>query len=290
MSKVSAEYLQAPIVIIGMHRSGTSMIARALERLGLFVGWRKQRDHEALFFFHLNKWLLRQSNASWERPTPMADLLGNEEVRPLVGDYLRFSLRSPRCVSYLGPGHYLRYRSVDRLPVPWGWKDPRNTFTLPIWLDLFPRAKVVNVYRHGVDVAESLLQRYRRDLAARTERYRRTRAQYLLRAKELGFSWTMRSATLEGGLALWEEYMREAAAQVEARGERGLSLRYEDFQSDPKARFERLVEFCQLDPPPGALSEVVADVRAERAYAYRRSDTLKGFAREHAARLADFGY
>ena len=39
-----------PIVIIGMHRSGTSIVTRMLEQLGLFVGKKKDMNHEALFF------------------------------------------------------------------------------------------------------------------------------------------------------------------------------------------------------------------------------------------------
>jgi len=39
-----------PIVIIGMHRSGTSIVTRMLGQLGLFVGKKKDMNHEALFF------------------------------------------------------------------------------------------------------------------------------------------------------------------------------------------------------------------------------------------------
>lgn len=39
-----------PIIILGMHRSGTTMITQLLENLGLFVGTEKEVNHEALFF------------------------------------------------------------------------------------------------------------------------------------------------------------------------------------------------------------------------------------------------
>ena len=40
-----------PIIIIGMSRSGTGMLAKMLEDLGLFIGKSKDRNNEALFFY-----------------------------------------------------------------------------------------------------------------------------------------------------------------------------------------------------------------------------------------------
>lgn len=41
---------------------------------------------------------------------------------------------------------------------PWGWKDPRNSATLPFWLHLFPDLKIVVCLRHPKEVALSLLR------------------------------------------------------------------------------------------------------------------------------------
>ena len=46
-----------PILVIGMHRAGTSMIADLLRDLGVFMGWRRDIYGEALFFQGLNDWL-----------------------------------------------------------------------------------------------------------------------------------------------------------------------------------------------------------------------------------------
>jgi len=48
----------SPIIIIGMSRSGTSMLTRMLDELGLFVGKKLTKNHEALFFRKINDWLL----------------------------------------------------------------------------------------------------------------------------------------------------------------------------------------------------------------------------------------
>jgi hypothetical protein len=39
-----------PVIILGMHRSGTTMVTKLLEEVGLFVGDRLDENHEAVLF------------------------------------------------------------------------------------------------------------------------------------------------------------------------------------------------------------------------------------------------
>jgi hypothetical protein len=50
---------------------------------------------------------------------------------------------------------------------PAGWKDPRNSLTLPFWSGLVPRLKVVICVRHPLDVARSERRRWERLYALR---------------------------------------------------------------------------------------------------------------------------
>jgi hypothetical protein len=43
----------------------------------------------------------------------------------------------------------------------WGWKDPRNCLTAPVFLPMFPRARAVFIYRQPWPVAASLVARRR---------------------------------------------------------------------------------------------------------------------------------
>jgi len=279
-----------PVIVIGMHRSGTSMLTRLLEDLGLFVGWRKQADHEALFFLDLNQWLMAQCGGSWDRPETIRDLVGHAEARALVRDYLEVSLRSVRSVSFLGAGRWLHDRDVASLTEPWGWKDPRTTFTLPIWLDLFPDAKVVHVYRHGVDVAQSLRHRHGVVLQQRAERYRKLRWTYAFRAKQTGFSVGLRSASLAEGFALWESYLEQGREQVRARGENGFELAYESFLAEPASTLAEIADFCGLDADPARCEQLVSGVRGDRGLAYQSDPELVAFADAVKDRLALHGY
>src|ERR1039458_6747839 len=97
--------LPAPIIIIGMHRSGTTMLARQLEALSVFMGKKKEANHESTFFLNVNRWLMAQSGGSWDNPQAIHYLLENREARRRVVDYIeRYLLRTPRVISYLGWG------------------------------------------------------------------------------------------------------------------------------------------------------------------------------------------
>ena len=57
-----------PILIIGMHRSGTTMLTRFIEGSGIFMGSKKSMDknEESFFFQRINEWILYQKNATWD--------------------------------------------------------------------------------------------------------------------------------------------------------------------------------------------------------------------------------
>ncbi|WP_297444278.1 sulfotransferase [Desulfurobacterium sp.] len=145
------------VIIIGMHRSGTSMLSRILGKLGIFMGWKKEQNNEALFFLRFNDWVLKQAHASWDNPYNYT--LAGPDFRELMTELANKYIKSIRRVQYLGFPDFFKYRSLKELDFPWGWKDPRNTFTLDIWLKVFPNAKIIHIYRNPIDVAESLRKR-----------------------------------------------------------------------------------------------------------------------------------
>lgn len=283
---------RAPVLVIGMHRSGTSLVTRLLRDLGLFIGWHLDDNAEAYLFRALNEWLLREAGATWQTPAPLRHLCDDWRARKRAEAYMRRALGQSRALTYLGPNYFRRYRTPAALPVPWGWKDPRTTVTLPLWLALFPRARVVHVVRHGVDVAESLRRREERLYA---EGRARQRAGPLLYGQGL---WSARAdalarvpcLSLARGVALWEEYVRAGRAHVHLLGERACEVRYEDLLAAPTEELNRLAAFCGLPVGPRELARVAAQVRAGRAAAYREDPALRRFAAAVAPRLAALGF
>jgi len=222
-------------------------------------------------------------------------LLGDQGVRQLAVDLIKHTMRSPRAISYLGLKRYLRYGSPANLDIAWGWKDPRNTFTLPIWLDIFPESKVIHIYRHGVDVAISLRARREKILTRVKRNYAKFKSWYLayLMFKSLprkGKLVDLRPASLEGGFSLWEEYVREAKSHVRDLPGKGMEVKYEDFLEHPDDSLRALLDFCEVGYDTNAIKKTTEPVRRERAYAYRQDSDLLAFAAKVRDRLQTYGY
>lgn len=281
-----------PIAIIGMHRSGTSLVTRTLQKLGLHVGWRLQGDAESKFQIGLNDWILRQLGARWDAPGPSLELQRDTAFRQSAAAYLRIRLRSLQARSFLGPRHLLLPGGIAALQVPWGWKDPRLTFTLPTWREVFPGLKVLHVSRHGMDVALSLKTRSDSHFRSGVGHLHGIRSwQYLVRSRVRGISDSIRCRDLALGLQLWTEYEAAAQAVVADLPEgRSLSFRYEDFLADPRAMGERLARFCGLDGSPSRVAHALEGLRTERSLAYRRNPEAIALAEREAESLRRFGY
>jgi hypothetical protein len=133
------------LVITGMHRSGTSLAASAMQQAGvdighdlIGVGHGNRRGHFEDWDFHrLHEAMLAAAGQSCFTAagdlSPPPDSPFEERARSLVA-----------------------VRSGLEL---WGWKDPRSCLFLELWDALLPAASYLMVYRHPVDVALSLLRR-----------------------------------------------------------------------------------------------------------------------------------
>lgn len=281
-----------PIIIIGMHRSGTSMLTRMLEDMGLFMGAKKDKNNEAKFFFHINEWLFRECNAAWDNPKFFKQFLNDKELRSYAVNYIRLLIKTPYVILFLGLSKFLRYRTFENLDISWGWKDPRNTYTLPLWLDIFPNAKVIHIYRHGVDVAQSLKARHEETLnrLVKVKSPKKLFYWYMWIRRRRHLWLTIRCASLEGGISLWEEYWRQARIHVDALKERAIEVKYEDFLAEPIEILKCLSHFCELPVTESIIKEMAGRVKKRRAYAYMSNPKLQQFAERVSARLRLFGY
>ncbi len=278
---------QPPVIVIGMHRSGTSMITRLLEQQGLFMGWRKEINDEALFFLRLNQWLLARTGDAWDNPPDATDWPGETVQRQALRQDLRAALSSLKAIGYWGLRGMLAHRNPFGAEFPWGWKDPRNTVTLPLWLDIFPDARVVHIRRHGIDVARSLVTR---NQAIGDNIQKQGFAARLPFTKKKSRWLSSRCGRIEDAFTLWEDYMRHAERHLEALGPQALDIRYEDFLDSPTELTARIAEFCYLSKDDNAISRACGALDSGRAYAHRDDPSLIELNRSYGDRLAAHGY
>lgn len=275
----------SPIVVIGMHRSGTRLVVEVLDRLGVFMGADRQADAESVTFMLINEGLLHQCGAFWSEPMAAHFLL----AQPGTAEQLAIGARATlagQLERYAGPSaRHLGQSGTE--PPPFGWKDPRNTFTLPVWRQVFPRLRVLHVLRHGVDVAASLVRRHSAALRAATGAAVPP-ALTVIRDHALGVLSSRRGATLAEALTMWEQYVEKAREESAALGERALEIRYEDLLLQPEPVVAKIAEFCRVPLPaqPGLL----AGLAPGRAFAFRRNPDLVAFADSARTILARHGY
>ncbi|SCX76465.1 sulfotransferase [Thiohalorhabdus denitrificans] len=278
-----------PIIILGMHRSGTTMVAEALRKLGLFLGSHRDRNCEAWFFVRANSWVLRQARSHWTQPLPIFQLLDNPKLFALIRDQLKHFLHSPRYAQYLVPlglwgyGHHPPQRI-------WGWKDPRNTLTLPLWLSIFPHARIVHIRRHGVDVAQSLYSRHNKSLAKTQNKLNKKKLFNKLGFLPNNLGNNPRCSSLEGAFSLWEEYLEAASTNLASNSLDVLDMEFESILQSPFKSLEKLSHFSGIKPSSTDLNRVAQDFEASRAFAFRTSPQLQEFGNQVDNRLRLYGY
>ena len=141
----------AGVVVLGMHRSGTSAVSRVLNLLGADVGpeddllteYDNPAGHwESRTLTACNDRILAAFGRSWDFPPRLRT---GWEQTPRAARLL------PELTEAFG-----RVFSGD----PWVWKDPRTCLTLPLWRRVHgAEARVVLVFRQPAAVVASVTRR-----------------------------------------------------------------------------------------------------------------------------------
>lgn len=137
------------IILLGMHRSGTSALAGMLHAAGIQLGEtfmpplpeNPKGFFEDLRLQSVNKQILASIGKDWNDVPTLQDLQ-----------------RVPESVLRLLPQVYAYFQSRFK---SWAWKDPRLCLTLPLWANILPLEEVqlLFVVRHPMSVARSLQTR-----------------------------------------------------------------------------------------------------------------------------------
>ena len=196
------------VVVLGMHRSGTSALTRVLNLLGVELGaalMAAAAGNETGFWEHqgvvdIHAALLGELGMTWDDPRRLPEgYLGSNAAgvaRTALVDQLR--------------------DEFDGKPL-WGVKDPRMCRFLPLWREVFDALNTTPSYvlllRHPLEIARSLHQRDQ--------------------------------MTQSRGLLLWLRHMIEAEAAC--REAPRVFLRYNDLMTDWRAVAARVSGVLNLD-------------------------------------------
>jgi hypothetical protein len=141
---------QSPVLVLGMHRSGTSLLAQLLHASGILMGreFVKTSGGNPAGLYEDARYV------EWHEAV-LASEAGGEW--PLCG--MRWARRQPvkeMAWQAAAERHPLPEAAEDGL---WGWKDPRTLLFLKQWLAVYPSLRGLVLVRHPTDVYLSLLRR-----------------------------------------------------------------------------------------------------------------------------------
>jgi len=134
------------VLILGMHRSGTSALAGSLQQQGVYLDtvfeWNphnQKGNRENAECVELNDNILSLNNGNWTNP-PDVIIWSTEQA----------TSRNRIITKFVESNHSI-----------WGFKDPRTLFTLNFWLDGLQgiNTTFVGSFRHPLPVAKSLMAR-----------------------------------------------------------------------------------------------------------------------------------
>ncbi len=199
------------------------MLTRLLHACGLYLGPKSalmppQADNPEGFWEHLgfvavNDELLNQLGGAWDLPPNAQENFSDPRLDPL-----RMKAR-------------LLIEGFDSASA-WGWKDPRNSLTLPFWQDVLPGLKTIVMVRNPLEVAHSMRERN-------------------------GTSYSL-------GLRLWEIYNRRL---IETANEKQrVVTHYDLFLNDAETELRRIVEFIGL--PDAKMQKAAVLVNKRRRHTH----------------------
>jgi hypothetical protein len=193
------------IIVLGMHRGGTSLVANLLHRWGAYAGQSQQllaADQnniqgywEYVPLIQFNQQLLNSVGASWFIPP------GRDEEKAL--ENLATDPGSKRRAEQL-------LAEMRKGGQDWFWKDPRLTILLSFWKQMWGEPIYVVTVRHPLEIAISLRKRDRLPISA--------------------------------SLLIWQQYMVQALRQTEGSKHR-IFISYEKLLNTPVEQCHRLASF-----------------------------------------------
>jgi hypothetical protein len=218
-----------PIVVLGMHRGGTSLVGDLIHRWGAYAGNEskllladennQQGYWEYVPLINFNDNLLNSVGSTWLVP-PGTE--AEETLRARASE-----------AAYKHPAEQL-VQEMRAGGKPWFWKDPRLTVLLPFWKRIWSDAVYAISVRHPLEIAMSVRKRDHVPLSA--------------------------------SLLIWQQYMLQCLRHTEDSQHR-IFIKYENLIQSPLEECRRLDAFLnrscgRAGSDPNVLDKMMIAVRA----------------------------
>lgn len=149
-------------IVLGMHRSASSLIAKGLNENHVWLGDKllpasppsNMFGHfEDLDFVNLNEKILRHCGGTWDHPPTEEAILNSKRI---------FSAEIENLIRTKEKRAIVVHKDLDqeiyKEPL-WGWKDPRTTLTIKLYLPFLTNPHFICCFREPKELIRSVIER-----------------------------------------------------------------------------------------------------------------------------------
>ncbi|HEY9035791.1 MAG TPA: sulfotransferase [Pseudomonadales bacterium] len=231
IARCSRHTCSDPVFIVGCGRSGTTILGHTLAQHAAIAYLNEPRDYWAAAFPQSDIWTLAAPLRAGKLELDAADVnaKGRERIRRCFG--------------------YEQHRHGGNVLLE---KLPENAFRLPFLHALFPDARYIHVWRHGVEVARSIENKILAGGWYGTGGYKwKALCDSVREHAELADLPLEQLSAFERGLLEWRlsmEVTEPAVARM--KPEHHMQVDYANFMEQPHAVIDRLSHFMGLSSDP----------------------------------------
>lgn len=256
MLRYPLPFRKDPILILGMHCSGTTLLAQIIDAFEVYLGRQLDPHLEAEFFMDLNDALLAELGQRWDRVDELEQVFIEPRRYQHSIDVARSAIRSRNFLQRYAD-RSLVLRKSWRRSFQWGWKDPRTMLLLPIWLRCYPQARIIFIVRNGLHVAYNLAERESKQRADIDPRF------ISAECREVGYAFS-----------LWEHYHRLYLKNVATLPDsQVLTISFETLVSTPREELLRIGAFLERELTQAQRDAMSAKIDAPRARRFEQQPT-----------------
>tara|TARA_B110000438_G_C15632586_1_gene571692 strand:+ start:8 stop:847 length:840 start_codon:yes stop_codon:yes gene_type:complete len=264
---------KSPIVLTGMHRSGTTLLSRILMKNGVNLGLHKDTNEESIFFQRLNRWIMSCIGSSWDNPTTL-DSISSSDLE-IIERRLEKTISNNFSNSiYFGFTNIFSSNGFYQSKFKWGWKDPSNIYTAIVWKNIFPDLKIINLTRNPIDVSISLLNRQSKLKYSDGLFFADFISSFipLLSITKGNILSSFNISTIDSCLSLYKKYLVQMYSNNNSFKGNILNIKYEDLLNKPEKELLKIYEFCEFRSDN--IQEIVKDIDTKNLNKYDHTKYL----------------
>ncbi|MGJ8548656.1 hypothetical protein [Winogradskyella wichelsiae] len=172
------------LVVVGMHRSGTSLTTNWLQKCDLNIGTKLEGKKfsnpdghfEDIDFLYLHEEILKSNEVPYHGTENPDDFSINKSQKEEIKELL----------------------TIKNQNLEWGWKDPRTCLFLGVYRELIPEANYLVIVRPFTEIIDSLLRRKYTPIEKKIKNNK------LGKLKLLKYRWTLQRQGLKKEISYFE--------------------------------------------------------------------------------------